>query len=416
MLNRRLYYLGLAIFFIFSGCTSSEGTSEDRFSFEDSKTPAQAPPKQDQTVVPDKVLMFKGEMSVTLPEKGILVALRRWGSTTLAVFDIPRKLLVPIVTKTTGELVVSQNAERVAYLVRNGVNPAKNHIEILNLRQGKGQRIKPANNYAILGFTLAPHGTQLAYAGLNLRRSSSRRVHWRSGLADLEKFETRITATSENDGFPGDGIPVPFAWSGTTGEIYLRGLSPFRGMVHQGIWARKFAGSAVRRVLPEPSYTGVPRLSPDGRYLAYLTTRVEDFPPSYLPSPGAPPGNVLVVMNLLTGARRTWLQETGSAVGAFSWTVTGREILVSRQEWVEGRFRDVALLRVGREKTSHLWKFPSSPSSRVSGVEACSQGHFFWVEKDDRGAKLRADGFHPELETLFELSQGEIRVIGCLEN
>lgn len=347
------------------------------------------------------------------PERGILVALTRWGSTSFSLLDVSRRVLLPVATKATGEMVASLAADRVAYLVREGVNPAKNSVEILDLRRGRGQRLTPASHFAILGLALAPNGARLAYAEMNLRWSRSQHLLWRLALADLGGYETRISLTSRPDNLFGEGIPVPFAWSSATEEIYLYSLLPFQGMARRGIWALKPDGSGLRRILAETSYTGHPRLSPDGGYLAYLTTKVEALPQGYTPSPGAPPGNVLMVMNLLTGEQIVRSQEPGAAFGVLAWSSTGKEILASRQAWTGGRFRDVALLRLGRDPSPPTRHIPLSPSTRVTDIRGCGNGSLFWVE-EAKGARLQRNGLDENPATLLTLPDGKIQIVGCL--
>ena len=309
---------------------------------------------------------------------------------------------------------MSLAADKVAYLEREGVNPAKNSVEILDLKRRRSQRIKPADDFAILGFSLDPGGKHLAYAQVNLRWSRSHRVSWRTALADLERSETRISLTSEQNNLPGGEIPVPFAWSGSTGEVYLQGLLPFRGMVNQGIWAMMPNGSGLRRILSEPSYTGLPRLSSDGTYLAYLMARLEALPRDYTPSPGAPPGNVLAVINLLTGERGILAQEEGTAFGPLAWSATGGELLVSHRKWMEGRFRDVAFRRISNISSLQPRKITQSPSSKVTGIGECSHGPFFWVEEDNMGARLLGADADAIPATFLTLPEGKIYLIGCL--
>ena len=67
-----------------------------------------------------------------LPQEGIIVALMRWGETTLGVFDVASAKVIPLATRETGALVFSQGGNRLAALVREGPNPAKNHLELLD--------------------------------------------------------------------------------------------------------------------------------------------------------------------------------------------------------------------------------------------------------------------------------------------
>lgn len=417
MLERPLSRVVLAVllFFPVLGCNSPGSGSSDRASSEDTPSPG---PGQGAApgylLLPDKVTDRGGLLSVAIPHRGILLALSRWGSTTLAVFDVSKRALIPVITRTTGELLVSLAAGKVAYLEREGVHPAKNSVEILDLKRRKSLLIRPADDFAILGFALDPSGKRLAYAQVNLRWSRSHRVSWRTALADLEKYETRVSLTSERNNLPGGEIPVPFAWSGRRGEVYLQGLLPFRGMVTQGIWAMMPNGAGLRRILSEPSYTGLPRLSADGTHLAYLMARLEALPRDYTPSPGAPPGNVLAVINLLTGERSILAQEGGAAFGALGWSASGREILVSHREWREGRFRDVAFRRIRNNSSLQPRKIAQSPSSKVTGIGECSDGPFFWLEEDKGGARMVGANADANPATFFTLPEGKIYLIGCL--
>ncbi len=365
---------------------------------------------------PDKVLDSEASLSpVALPRRGFLLALSRWGSTTLAVFDASTKELIPFTTAGTGELLVSPAAGRIAYLVREGVTPTKNYIQIADLKKRKTQIVKPADDFAFLGFSLSQSGERLAYAQINLRRSRSDRLFWRLGLADLSDYETHVVFTSGQDIFPREEMPVPFASSASTGKIYLQGLLPFRGMATRGIWSMSTDGSGMRRILPGPSYTGLPRLSFAGTNLAYLSSSVEAMPRDYIAGPGAPPGNILAVTNLHTGEQSILSRQSAAAYGVFAWSATGKEILVSRQEWREGRFQDAALLKVSKGSLSELLKIAPSPTLHVTGIDECSgSDFFFWVEQDDAGARLlgaKAAG-GPSLFLAFP--EGKIHLIGCI--
>ncbi|MFQ5851429.1 MAG: hypothetical protein ACE5JU_12670 [Candidatus Binatia bacterium] len=417
MLKRPHYCLGLAIVILFLGCPSIGSSSPNRPSSEDEISSAQASAELGKPILPGQLVNPGETLSVTLPKKGMLVAFTRWGSTTLAVFDVLKRVLVPVATTVTGEpreLLVSFAAYRVATLVRKGVNPARNYIEVIDMNRRRRQLVEPAKDSAILGFTLSPSGTQLAYAEINLKKSNSHRVHWRTKLTDLERNDTQISVASGPDRLAGEGIPVPFSWSSRTGEVYLQGLLPFRGMVHHGIWAMKPDGSGLRKILPEPSYTGLPRLSPDGGSLAFLAPRIEALPQGTIPLPGAPPGNVLVVVNLFTGEQSAWARQTRDVFGTFAWSTSGREILVSRQEWVENRFRDIALLSVGKDASLQLSKIVQSSSARLTGIGACEPGSFLWVEEDHQGTRVRGSGGNHKSSMLLSLPGGKIQLVGCI--
>ena len=332
-----------------SSCASPASGSTDRSPPSDILSPARTQKELARLPLPVKVVdQGKFPFSSDLPRHGILLALSRWGSTTLAIFDFAKTKSLPVTTKATGEMGVSFASGTVAYLQREGVNPANNYVEVLDLKERKSQLIKPAEDVAIMGFSLSHNGDQLTYAQINLRGSRSHRVSWRTGIVDLRRHDSRVLLTSAQNNLPSGTIPVPFAWSGKTDEIYFQALLPFRGMIHEGIWAMRSDGSKLRRILSEPSYAGLPLLSSDGTHLAYLSTRNEALPRNYVAAPGAPPANVLTVINAVTGEQSVFAQQIEAVFGIVAWSRTGKEILVSRQEWLGGRFRDVALRRIQR--------------------------------------------------------------------
>ncbi|MBI2357746.1 MAG: hypothetical protein HYV04_02330, partial [Deltaproteobacteria bacterium] len=299
--------------------------------------------------------------------------------------------------------------------VREGPNPERNHVEILDFTGRKGLRLKSAKDYAILGFTLSPAGDQLSYTGMNLRKSRSTRTTWRVGAIDLVTDESRFSLTSNPADIGQEGIPVPFGWSGRSGKIYLQGWAPFRGMMKQGIWAMEPDSSTLRKILPEPAYAGVPRISPDGAFLAYLATDLGSLPGDYVAAPGSPPGNVVVVMDLATQEKSVWARSNGGAFGFFSWSAAGDAILASEQVWSEGRFRDAGVRKISPKGVETIAELgPSESGVRIGSILECDGGSPFWVEEDHGRATLR--GVRGSVGTApLAVPQGRIHLIRCLD-
>jgi Tol biopolymer transport system component len=343
-----------------------------------------------------------------------MVALTRWGETTLGVFDPSSAKMIPLAKRETGALVVSLGGSRLATLVREGPNPAKNHIEILDWRNGSSLIVEPATDDAVLGFAFDGDGKQLSYATMNLRNSRSTHVTWRVGLLDLERQQARIVVDSAAAKIGEGGVPVPFGWSGRTGRLYLQGWSPFRGMIRQGIWAMSPERGEPAKIVPAPNYTGVPRLSPDGARLAYLGTDMGSLPTDFVAAPGAPPGNLLSVMDLTAGAEVPWARGGRTAFGALAWSADGEEIVAAEQAWLNGRFRDVEIRRIGKGTAVSVAKIDSSRSAKeVASILECRERNLFWVERERAAAKLYVDrGGTSQL--LFELPDGAIQLLGCL--
>ncbi len=348
-----------------------------------------------------------------LPRQGVVVAFTRWGETTLGVFDVAGAKMIPLAKRETGVLVVSQSGSRLATLVREGPSPARNHIEMLDWRSGSGLIVEPATDDAVLGFAFDAEGKRLSYATMNLRNSRSTLVSWRVGVLDLDRQEARIVLDSAAKKIGEVSIPVPFAWSGRTGRLYLQGWSPFRGMIRQSIWAMSPERAEPAKIVPAPNYVGTPRLSPDGARLAYLGTDMGSLPAEFVAPPGAPPGNRLSVMDLKTGEEDAWARGGKTAFGAFAWSADGEEIVVAEQAWHNGRFRDVEIRRVGKGTAVSVAKIDSSQSAKeVASILECRERNLFWVEKERAAAKLYVNrGGTSQL--LFELPDGAIELLGC---
>jgi hypothetical protein len=354
-------------------------------------------------------------LGAALPQTGLLVALLRSGLTSLNIFDISSRHLIQIgSSKETGPLSVSRVPDRLAYLVREGPNPARNTIEIFDWRQGKTFVVQPGSGYALLGFALDPEGKRLGYAAMNLRASRSTNVIWHVGLADLERGETRVTVNSDLHKAPEEGIPVPFAWSNQSGLIYLQGWLPFRGMVKQSVWSMSPESTKLTKLIAAADSIGVPRLSPDGLRLSYLSAELDRLPADYLPAPGAPPGNVLSVMDLINDSKVAWARAGEGAFGTFAWSANGEELLAMAQSWVKGRFRDVEVRRIGRSTSVSVAKIYQSESLKeITDIAECRDRTLFWVEKERALAKLYANR-EQKSQVVFDFADGAVQLLGCV--
>ncbi len=350
-----------------------------------------------------------------LPQTGLLVALVRWGLTTLGVFDPSSRQIIQIAGgKETGPLAASVAGNLLAYTVRESPNPARNTIEIMDWRHGKSLVLQPENDYALLGFALDPEGKRLTYAAMNLRASRSTNVIWHIGLVDLERGERRRTVSSTSQKAPEEGIPVPFAWSKPSKRIYLQGWLPFRGSLRQGIWSMNPDGTNLTKIVVAPDAIGIPRISPDGLRLGYLSAELNKLPPDYLPAPGVPPGNVLSVIDLVGESKAMWARAGEGAFGSFGWSAAGEELLVAAQAWIKGRFRDVEVKRIGKATSLSVAKIPQSPSPReITDIMECGNRTLFWVEKELASTKLYA-GREQNAQAVFDFPDGAIQLLGCV--
>jgi hypothetical protein len=405
------FHLALAVL-VGAGCGSPGSGAADLVSVEAPAATA-APALDAKEILRWRKPNSEARLGAALPQRGVVVAFTRWGETTLGVFDVAGAKMIPLAKRETGALVVSQGGSRLATLVRESPSPARNHIEMLDWRSGSGWIVEPATDDAVLGFAFDADGKHLSYATMNLRNSRSTHVTWRVGSLDLERQQARIIMDSAAQKMGEEGIPVPFAWSSRTRRLYLQGWSPFRGMIRQSIWTMSPERGEPAKIIPTPNYTGVPRLSPDGVRLAYLGTDMGSLPAEFVAPPGAPPGNLLSVMDLTAGAEVTWARGGKTAFGAFAWSADGEEVVVAEQAWLNGRFRDVAVRRIGKGTTLSVANIDSPQSVKeVASLLECRERNLFWVEKERAAAKLYVNrGGTSQL--LFQLSDGAIQLLGC---
>jgi hypothetical protein len=412
---RPFLYYTIAIALLATGWKAPDASAADQLETLPNIRAARQPFEARETVT-TKTLGGEERGGAALPQKGLLVAMIRWGATTFGVVDVSNGQWIQLRTKPTGPLFFSQRAGRLAYLVREGVDPANNYIEILDRRLGNTLVVKPAADHAILGFALAPDGKKLAYAAMNIQRSRSTDVNWHVGVADLERHETHVTLTSSSKKIPEEGIPVPFEWSHQTGRIYLQGWLPFRGMIKQSIWAASPDGKQLIKVIPETSYVGIPSLSPDGSRFSYLANDPDSLPRNYLPPPGPPPGNMLSVINLVSGEKTPWARAAQRAFGAHAWSANGEEVLAVEQDWLEGRFRDDEIRRIGKVSSMSIAKIDQSRSlKRITGLLACPDHELFWVERERSSSRLysRSSKSAQASGVLYDIADGTIQLLGC---
>ncbi len=408
----RYFVLAASLLWLASG--SSTVTVTDTPSATQGVAFAQPLPES-REVVRSKKPDSEERFGTALPQAGLLVALIRWGLTTLGVFDISSRQVISITSgKETGPLTVSTAPGLLAYALRESPNPARNTIEIFDWRHGKSLVLQPGSDYALLGFALDPEGKRLSYAAMNLRASRSTNVVWHIGVADLERGETRLIVNSNSLTAPEEGIPVPFAWSSPSSRIYLQGWLPFRGMVKQSIWSMNPEGTNLTKIIAAPDSIGVPRLSPDGVRLSYLSTELDKLPPDYLPAPGVPPGNVLSVIDLVGESKAIWARAGDGAFGTFGWSAGGEELLVLAQAWVKGRFRDVDVRRIGKATSFPVTKINQAQSLKdITDIVECRDRTLFWVEKDRASAKLYQNR-EQKPQAVFDFPGGTVQLLGCV--
>jgi hypothetical protein len=185
-------------------------------------------------------------------------------------------------------------------------------------------------------------------------------------------------------------------------------------MVKQSVWSMSPEGAKLTKLIAAADSVGVPRLSPDGSRLSYLSAELDRLPPDFSPAPGAPPGNVLSVMDLASDSKGAWARAGEGAFGAFDWSASGEEVLALAQAWIKGRFRDVEVRRVGRSASSPVTQIHQSRSPKeITDIVECRERTLFWVEKDRASAKLYANR-EQNSQIVFDFPDGAIQLLGCV--
>ncbi|MDO8637424.1 MAG: hypothetical protein Q7R34_14530, partial [Dehalococcoidia bacterium] len=244
-----------------------------------------------------------------VPSGSAMVSINRLYGATLGFVRPDYKAIISSSSARPIENIqVSQGARTVAYLVVDGLNPANNYIETVDLGARQTWQIKATDGFAILGFTLEPGGKRMAFTEVGLRGTSSRQASWHLLIADLEKGWAQEVIKSETHPVPEETVFLPFAWSTQTGDIYLYGVHPFGGGWGHGVWGVQPDGTGLHQLITESQFVRLPVLSPDGLQFAYLSSDIETLPARYIPGIGAPPGNTLVVMDLKTGQEQVIAQ------------------------------------------------------------------------------------------------------------
>jgi hypothetical protein len=413
-MGRRLFLsYAIAIALLATGWKVADASAADQLETLPDTRVARRPSEARETVTTTTV-GGEGRDGRPLPRNGVLVAMIRWGATTFGVVDASNRRWTELREKPTGPLFFSRRGNRLAYLVREGVDPANNYIEIQDWHRENHLVVKPAADHAILGFALAPDGKKLAYAAMNIQRSRSTDVNWHVGIADLERHETHVTLTSSLKKIPEEGIPVPFAWSSQTGRVYLQGWLPFRGMIKQSIWAASPDGKQLNKVIPETSYVGIPSLSPDGSRFSYMANDPDSLPRDYVPPPGPPPGNVLLVINLVSGEKMPWARAPQRAFGAHAWSANGEKVLAVERDWLGGRFRDDEIRRIGKASSMSVAKVDQSRSlKQITGLLECADDEVFWVEREQSSSSLYLKAAQKS-HAIFDVADGTLQLLGCL--
>ena len=88
--------------------------------------------------------------------------------------------------------------------------------------------------------------------------------------------------------------------------------------------------------------------------------------------------------------------------------------IAAEQAWLNGRFRDVEVRRIGKGTAVSVAKIDQSQSVKeVASILECRERGLFWVEKERAAAKLYTNK-EQNSQLLFEFPDGAIELLGCL--
>jgi len=201
--------------------------------------------------------------------------------------------------------------------------------------------------------------------------------------------------------------------SKATDEIVVRAFVPFQADGAAGLWAVDADGSHLRPLLSETDYVGTPRLSPDGRLLAFFASEPENLPEEYVTSPGEPPANALRVLDLVTGETRTLAVDTMRAFDALAWDVAGERLYFSRGTWRDPertfRFDEILSLPVSHSAPEVVARAPGS----VVSLQPCAGGGLAYVTAQGRGAVVHWDG---RSAAEWTVENGTVEILACATN
>ncbi len=341
------------------------------------------------------------------PTPHVLLAVIQHAHTTVVALGThgAAPLMAP---QVIGKIQLSAAGRVLAYELLEGVNPLNNVVVVTDLATGAAWRVAPGGGCAAFGFTLDATGEQLALLQVAMR-GRFRPAAWQISMVDFASSRASVLGPAR----PQEVALEPVAWSGATDEIVLRAFVPFQADGAAGLWTAQVDGSRLRLLLPETDYVGKPRLSPDGRLLAFFASEPENLPEGYVASPGEPPANTLRVLNLITGETRTLAVDATRAFDVLAWDAAGERLYLSRGAWRDAerafRFDEVVSLSVRHSTPEVVTRAPE----RVAGLQPCAGGGLAYVTSQGRGAVVRWDGRSAAGHTEWAVENGTVEILAC---
>jgi hypothetical protein len=338
----------------------------------------------------------------------LLLALTRHAHTTIMAWD--GEQATPLTQpQLMGKTRWSPDRQVLAYEALEGINPLDNVVVVADLATGRTWQISSEGGCAILGFTLDGTG-ELGLLQVAMR-GQFKPAPWQLTLLDLMTGNWRVIGPAE----PQEVAFEPVGWSQATDEIILHAFVPFQADGAAGLWAVRPDGSGLRPLLAETEYVGAPRLSPDGRLLAFFASEPELLPSGYIARPGEPPANALRLLDLVTGQTHTLATAGDGAFGALAWDPSRGRIYFSRGAW-EGpglAFRFEKLLSVDVEASE-----PPAVMARlaesIAGLQACNDGRLAYVTTGEQGNVVHWDKAESSGGLHWAVGDAGVELLGCM--
>lgn len=329
-----------------------------------------------------------------------------------AVVALNARGAVPLTEpQVVGKIQLSAAGHVLAYEVLEGINPLHNVVEVTDLATGAAWRVAPGEGCAVFGFTLDATGERLALLQVAMR-GRFKPAPWQVSVVDFASGRASALGPAR----PQEVALEPVAWSNATDEILLHAFVPFQADGAAGLWAVGVDGSRLRPLLEETDYVGKPRLSPDGRLIAFFASEPENLPQEYVTSPGEPPANALRLLDLATGETRTLMVDAARAFDALAWDAAGEHLYFSQGVWQSAerafRFDEMASLLVNRSTPEVVIRAPES----VLGLQPCAGGGLAYVTAKGREAVavVRWDGQDAAGRTEWVVEDGRVEILACL--
>jgi hypothetical protein len=278
---------------------------------------------------------------------------------------------------------ISLRDGRLAFLALRGLDPAQNSIQVHDLAGDQGWEVRPEAGHIILGFTLGPGGTAVAYLEADARVAGSA-VPWWVVTADLNTGRKQIRL-----GEVSDVALLPIAW--TDEWLLYHGITPFGKQAH-GLWRAPLSGERPQPVLSEADFVGRPQVSPAGDRLAFLGADAGFLPASY--GGGEPPANAVRVLDVAQGRQHDLAAPAaGRDWAALTWLPSGA-VAALGGDWdaASNHFVHRGVYSLGASGEPAPDQVLGAAGGELIALAACPSGAWLAAARNSAGIELLQAG------------------------